>query len=252
VGLFDRDVLDASAPRRMAELAREMFPPALAPAYLRTLVAPVAQTLGISVIGTLLGVAIGAALGIPAAAPYAEDDRARGAAWLVRHALRRLCRALLALLRGIPDLLWALMFVVAVGLGPFAGTLALGVHTGGVLGKLYADTLEEVSPLPLRGLRATGATPLQILVWGAWPEARRMLVSYTLLRWEMNLRTSTVVGIAGGGGIGMALYNDAQLGFYPRVATLTLLVYVLVAATGWIGDGILRRLESASLAAQRR
>lgn len=252
VGLFDRDVLDPSAPRRMAELAREMVPPALAPAYLRTLVDPVVQTLGISVIGTLLGAAIGAALGIPAAAPYAEDDQARGAAWLVRHALRRLCRALLALLRGIPDLLWALMFTIAVGLGPFAGTLALGVHTGGVLGKLYADTLEEVSPLPLRGLRSTGATPLQILVWGAWPEARRMLVSYTLMRWEMNLRSSTVVGIAGGGGIGMALYNDMQLGFYPQVATQTLLVYVLVAATGWIGDGVLRRLESASLAAQRR
>jgi phosphonate transport system permease protein len=79
-----------------------------------------------------------------------------------------------------------------------------------------------------------------------------MLVSYTLLRWEMNLRTSTVVGIAGGGGIGMALYNDAQLGFYPRVATLTLVIYGLVVATGWAGDAILRRLEPASLAARRR
>jgi len=133
----------------------------------------------------------------------------------------------------------------------------LGVHTGGVLGKLYADTLEEVSPLPLRGLRAVGATPLQLLVWGAWPEARRMLASYTLLRWEMNLRNSTVVGIAGGGGIGIALYNDVQLAagspqaFYPRVATLTLIVCLLVGATGWIGDAILRRLESASLAARR-
>lgn len=252
VGLFDRDVLDGSAPRHMAALVREMIPPALAPAYLRTLIEPVARTLGTSVIGTLLGVAIGAGLGIPAAAPYAEDDRAGGWVDLARHALRRLCRAQLSLLRAIPDVLWALMFVVAVGLGPFAGALALGVHTGGVLGKLYADTLEEVSPLPLGGLRATGATPLQILVWGAWPEARRMLVSYTLLRWEMNLRTSTVVGIAGGGGIGMALYNDAQLGFYPRVATLTLVIYVLVAATGWAGDAILRRLESASLAVRRR
>jgi phosphonate transport system permease protein len=145
-----------------------------------------------------------------------------------------------------------LVFILAVGLGPFAGALALGVHTGGVLGKLYADTFEEVSPLPLRGLRSTGATPLQILVWGVWPEARSMLISYTLLRWEMNLRASTVVGLAGGGGIGVELYNSVQLGFYPRVATLLLIVYAMVAATGRIGDRIRRRLESASLHARSR
>ena len=252
VGLFDGGALELATLSRMAGFVRRFAPPELSPGYLRTLLAPIAQTVGISVIGTLLGVAIGAALGVPAAAPYAEDDRARGAAWLARHALRRLCRAALSLMRAIPEVIWVLGFILAVGLGPFAGALALGVHTGGVLGKLYADALEEVSPLPLRGLRATGASPRQILVWGAWPEARRMLVSYTVLRWEMNLRASTVVGIAGGGGIGMALYNDVQLGFYPRVATLILVIDVLVMATGWIGDAILRRLESASLATRRR
>jgi phosphonate transport system permease protein len=257
VGLFDRGLLDAGALRGMAELARAMIPPDLAPGYLATLIGPVLQTLATSVIGTLIGVAIGGLLGVPAAAPYPEDDRAWGAAHLARRAVRRACRTVLAVLRAVPDLLWVLVFLIAVGLGPFAGALALGVHTGGVLGKLYADTLEEVSPLPLRGLRAVGATPLQLLVWGAWPEARRMLASYTLLRWEMNLRNSTVVGIAGGGGIGIALYNDVQLAagsplaFYPRVATLTLIVCLLVGATGWVGDAILRRLESASLAARR-
>jgi phosphonate transport system permease protein len=158
----------------------------------------------------------------------------------------------LSLLRAIPEALWVLVFILAVGLGPFAGALALGVHTGGVLGKLYADTLEEISPLPLRGLRATGATPLQILLWGAWPEARRMLTSYTLLRWEMNLRASTVVGLAGGGGIGIELYNAAQLGFYPRVATLLIIVCVLIAGTGWLGDRVRRRTESASLHTRRQ
>lgn len=246
VGFFDRDVFDARAVSRMAHFARELFPPDLEPAYLRSVLGPVAQTLGISVIGTLLGVVIGVLLGIPATAAHPEDDRPRGAAWLAGLALRRLCRVVLSLLRAIPEVLWVLGFILAVGLGPFAGALALGVHTGGVLGKLYADTFEEVSPLPLRGLRATGATRLQILVWGVWPEARRMLVSYTVLRWEMNLRTSTVVGIAGGGGIGIALYNSMQLGFYPRMATLTLAVYLLVAATGWLGDSIRRGLGSAS------
>jgi phosphonate transport system permease protein len=246
-GFFDGGVFDASTGRRMAHFAGELVPPELAPAYLQTLVLPVAQTLGISVIGTLLGVVIGALLGIPATAPHPEDDRSWGVAGLVRAALHRLCRLALSLLRAIPEVLWVLVFILAVGLGPFAGTLALGVHTGGVLGKLYADTFEEVSPLPLRGLRATGATGLQILLWGAWPEARRMLVSYTVLRWEMNLRASTVVGLAGGGGIGIELYNQMQLGFYPRVATLLLVVYVLVAATGWIGDRIRRRFTAKAL-----
>jgi phosphonate transport system permease protein len=257
VGLFDRGMLDAGALRAMAGLVRAMVPPDLAPGYLATLVEPVLQTLATSVIGTLIGVAIGGLLGVPAAAAYPEDDRARGAAHLARRAVRRICRTVLAVLRAVPDLLWVLVFLLAVGLGPFAGALALGVHTGGVLGKLYADTLEEVSPLPLRGLRAVGATPVQLLVWGAWPEARRMLASYTLLRWEMNLRSSTVVGIAGGGGIGIALYNDLQLAagspltFYPKAATLILIICLLVAATGWLGDAILRRMESASLAARR-
>jgi len=247
-GLFDRGVFDLSAPRRMAGFVRGMIPPDLSPAYLTSVIAPALQTLGTSVIGTLLGAILGGLLGIAAAAPHAEDDRVRGAAWLGRRA----CRAALSLLRAIPEVLWVLVFILAVGLGPFAGTLALGVHTGGVLGKLYGDTLEEVSPLPLRGLRATGAGPLQILVWGAWPEARRMLISYTLLRWEMNLRTSTVLGIAGGGGLGIALYNAMQLGFYPQVATLVAVIYVLVATTGRLGDAIRRRLESASLHTRRR
>jgi phosphonate transport system permease protein len=251
-GLFDRGVLDASAVRHMARFARQLVPPELSSGYLRGLLGPIAETLGTSVIGTGIGIAIGAALGIPAAGARTDDDHRRGLAALAHHAGRRACRGVLALLRAVPEVLWVLGFLLAVGLGPFAGTLALGVHTGGVLGKLYAHTLEEVAPLPLRALRATGASPLQLVIWGAWPEARRMLVSYTLLRWEMNLRTSTIVGIAGGGGIGMALYNDVQLGFYPRVATLILVITALVLATGALGDALLRRLESASLARRRR
>jgi phosphonate transport system permease protein len=249
-GFFQPGTFDASTVTRMAGFARGLAPPDVAPAYLESLVRPAIQTLAISVIGTLLGAAIGAVLGVPATAHHPEDDRSRGIAWWLRRALRRACRLALSLLRAIPEVLWVLVFILAVGLGPFAGALALGVHTGGVLGKLYADTFEEVSPLPLRGLRSTGATPLQILLWGAWPEARRMLVSYTVLRWEMNLRTSTVVGLAGGGGIGIELYNAMQLGFYPRVATLILIIYAMVAATGWIGDRIRRRLDAASMQAR--
>jgi phosphonate transport system permease protein len=244
VGLFDPATYDAGMFGRMAEFARGFTPPDLSADFLASLVTPIAQTLAISVVGTAIGVAIGGVLAIPAATLHSEDDPARWA----RRLVGAFARGVLSWLRAIPEVIWVLIFLLAVGVGPFAGTLALGVHTGGVLGKLYADTLEEVSPLPLHGLRATGASSLQLLLWGAWPQARRMLVSYSLLRWEMNLRNSTVVGIAGGGGIGMALYNDVQLGFYPRVATMILVVAALVIATGALGDALLRRLESASLA----
>jgi len=139
-------------------------------------------------------------------------------------------------LRSIPELVWVMICILAVGLGPFAGTLAIGLHTGGVLGKLYAETFEEVPIQPIEALRASGARPMQILLWGIWPQARPTLLSYTVLRWEMNLRVSTILGLVGGGGLGQAIYTNVQLGFYPRVATLIALMYVLVMMTNWLGD----------------
>jgi len=133
-----------------------------------------------------------------------------------------------------------LLCILAVGLGPFAGVLALGLHTAGVLGKLYAESLEEVPPDAVEELRGIGATGLQRLLWAAWPQARETLASYTLLRWDHNLRASTVVGLVGGGGIGLALYNAVQLGFYDRAATLVLLVFVLISVTDALAD-LLRR-----------
>jgi len=84
-----------------------------------------------------------------------------------------------------------------VGIGPFARTIALGPHTAGMLGKLYAETMEEVPMRPIEGLRSLGARPLQVLFWAIWPQARPLLSSYTVLRWEMNLRASTILGLVG-------------------------------------------------------
>jgi phosphonate transport system permease protein len=148
---------------------------------------------------------------------------------------------LLNVLRSIPDLVWVLICIVVIGIGPFAGTLAIGLHTGGVLGKLYAETLEEVPRQPVEALRALGAGPLQLLTWALWPQAKRMLASYTVVRWEMNLRVSAILGLVGGGGLGQAIYNNVQLGFYSRLGTLLLLIYALVMLSDWIGDSIFRR-----------
>ncbi len=230
----------------MLRFCRGMFPPDFAKEFVLGLGPLLIQTLAISVLGTLLGIVIGAILAIPATstlvelradAPGAQSQTARGIRWGVFWT----ARLLLNLLRSIPDLVWVLICIVVVGIGPFAGTLAIGMHTGGVLGKLYAETLEEVPRQPVEALRALGAGPLQLLAWALWPQAKRMLASYTVLRWETNLRVSAILGLVGGGGIGQAIYNNVQLGFYSRLATLLLVIYALVIASDWIGDNVSRR-----------
>ncbi len=238
-GFFNGAFGDVGILVRTARFVGRMFPPNLELDFLRTLLLPLIQTLAISVIGTLMGIIIGAVLAIPATATLilGETDAA-GAHSLPLRAVRRaiyiLSRLGLNALRSIPELVWVLVCIIAVGLGPFAGTLAIGLHTGGVLGKLYADTLEEVPMRPVEAMRAIGGRPLQLLFWAIWPQARPTIISYTALRWEMNLRVSTILGLVGGGGLGQIIYNNVQLGFYTNLATLITLVYILVVATDWV------------------
>ncbi|MGZ6076725.1 MAG: PhnE/PtxC family ABC transporter permease, partial [Myxococcaceae bacterium] len=164
----------------------------------------------------------------------------RGLASLVAPWVMVLARALLALLRGIPELLWVLLCIVAVGFGPFAGVLALGLHTAGVLGKIWAEALDEVPPEPLEVLEAAGASAPVRVLWGAWPQARALVVSYGLLRWEFNLRVSSLVGFLGGGGLGLKLYNALQLGFHDQVSTMVLLILGLVVLSDGLSDALRR------------
>jgi phosphonate transport system permease protein len=236
-GLFDR----------MRHFAMQLVPPDVEPGFLQSLALPLQETIATSVLGTLVGVVLGGALAIPATSTIAlPRDEVGRASWLGRMACwacHRASRFTLGILRSIPDLVWVMICVLAVGFGPFAAAIALGLHTAGVLGKLYADALEEVSTPPIEALRAAGAGPLGCFFWGMLPQARAMLVSYTALRWETNVRASTVVGLVGGGGLGLAIYNNVELGFYPRVATLVVVVYVLVVASDWIADRRTRRAE---------
>lgn len=237
---------EANIIRNMLRFCRGMFPPDFARGFVVSLGPLVIQTLAISILGTLMGIIVGGVLAIPASstlvfvqsdAPGARSHTERGLRWSVFWA----ARLVLNLLRSIPDLVWVLICILVVGIGPFAGTLAIGLHTTGVLGKLYAETLEEVPKHPVEALRALGAGPIQLLAWALWPQAKRMLASYTVLRWETNLRISAILGLVGGGGLGQAIYNNVQLGFYSRLATLLLVVYVLVIASDWIGDHVSRR-----------
>jgi phosphonate transport system permease protein len=236
---------DAHVLGNMLRFCSGMFPPDFAKDFVFGLGPLVLQTLAISILGTIIGIAIGGLLAIPAtsslvlAQPDSPDVQSisnRGLRWSIFWA----ARLALNVLRSIPDLVWVLICIVVIGIGPFAGTLAIGLHTAGVLGKLYAETLEEVPRQPVEALRALGAGPFQVLSWGLWPQAKRMLASYTVVRWETNLRVSAILGLVGGGGLGQAVYNNVQLGFYARLGTLLLVIYGLVMVSDWIGDSVFR------------
>ena len=240
LGVFDEA---SQTPWELLHFAARLLPPDLSFEFLQSLWLPLVQTLAISLLGTLLGVLLGAPLSLVATsrlvfAASEGPERRRIVSSAARHALYWGSRLLLSVLRSIPELVWALICIIAIGIGPFAGTIALGLHTTGVLGKLYADTMEEVAMQPVEALRALGARPLQLLLWAIWPQTRRLLGSYTVLRWDMNLRAATILGLVGGGGLGQVMYNDVQLGFYSRVATLILFLYALVMATDWAGTRI--------------
>ena len=175
------------------------------------------------------GLLVGALLTVPASATVMLAGQAtlragagRGDG-IARRGATSVSRGVLAVLRGIPELLWVLLCIVAVGFGPFAGALALGLHTAGVLGKLWAEGLDEVPPGSGRGAGGGGGHAGWSRAPGrAWPQARGLVASYAVLRWEFNLRVSALVGFLGGGGLGLLLYNSLQLGFHERVCTLVL------------------------------
>jgi len=230
---------------RMGRFLARLFPPDVSPAFLASLGRPLLQTLAVAGAGTFLGWVVAAAL-----APLASTDLMRrpwGAAGrpAVRDRLllpvHLLARWTLAVLRGIPELLWVLICIVAVGFGPFAGALALGLHTGGVLGRLWAEALDETPREPLEVLEAAGASAPVRTLWGALPQARPLMVSHALLRWEFNLRVSVLVGFLGGGGLGLRLYNAVQLGFHDQVSTMVLVVFALVTLSDVVSNALRRQ-----------
>jgi phosphonate transport system permease protein len=232
VGLFQSDTV-----RNLIGFAKQLLSPETSPSFLREVSRLALQTISISVIGTASGTVLGLVLALPAtrlrAARHESLDRSwRRRAW--SEAVFWTARMILNVLRAIPELVWVLICVIAVGFGPFAGSIALGLHTGGVLGKLFAETMEDSPQEQVEAMLAFGATPLQCIFWALLPQAWPMMRRYVLLRWDMNLRAATILGLVGGGGLGQALYNDVQLADYGKVSTLILAVMVLVIGSDWL------------------
>lgn len=140
-------------------------------------------------------------------------------------------RRLLDAMRAINEIVFALIFVVAVGLGPFAGVLALFVHTAGTLGKLFSEAVEAIDPGPVEGIRATGANQILEIIFGVLPQVLPLWTSFTLYRFESNVRSASVLGIVGAGGIGVSLYQNFGAFEYQKVCAILI---ILILATGII------------------
>jgi len=212
----------------MATYLRDFFPPDFRDwrIYLHEMIV----TLEIALWGTALAVILAVPCGLASSANIAP-------VW-VYQPMRRLMDAT----RAINEMVFALLFVVAVGLGPFAGVLALFVHTTGILAKLFSEAVEAIDPHPVEGIRATGATPLAEIVFGVLPQVMPLWISYTLYRFESNVRSAAVVGIVGAGGIGALLW-DVIRGFqYAQTMAIMIMIIVTVSVLDLISARIRRTL----------
>jgi phosphonate transport system permease protein len=220
----------ASLDLRLAELASvqslasmgrflaEFAPPELGASFVRSVAVAAWETLAMSALGTLLAAMAGVLLALPASRLHAQDP-ARG---------RAPARLLLNALRAVPELVWAALLLIAAGLGPFAGTLALAVHTTGVLGRLFAEAIENAPPGPAAALRVQGSGTLRQFLYATLPQVLPQLMSYSLYRWENNIRAAAVLGVVGAGGLGQLLSFHMGLFHMGKTATILGAMVVLV------------------------
>ena len=210
----------------MSQFTREFFPPDFSDwrAYLDDMW----TTVAIAIWGTVLAIVCAIPLGLLCASNMAP-------VWVVQP-VRRLMDAC----RAINEMVFAMLFIVAVGLGPFAGALALWVHTTGVLAKLFAEAVEASDPRPVDGVRATGARSIDEIVYGVLPQVLPLWVSYALYRFEANVRSATVVGMVGAGGIGVSLYEAIRSFNYAQTAAIMLVIIVFVVCID-VGSAALRK-----------
>jgi phosphonate transport system permease protein len=174
-------------------------------------------TVHIAVWGTLLAVVAAVPLGLAASANIAP-------AW-IHQPVRRVMDAC----RAINEMVFAMLFIVAVGLGPFAGVLALMVHTTGTLAKLFSEAVEAIDPRPVEGIRATGAHPLVEILYGVIPQVLPLWLSFTLYRFESNVRSASVVGMVGAGGIGVVLFEVIRGFQYAQTCAVLIILVVSVS-----------------------
>ena len=188
------------------------------------------ETVQIALWGTFLAIFAAIPLGLAAARNIAP-------VWVVTPV-----RWVMNLLRSIPDLVIGLLFVVAVGLGPLPGVLAIALNTAGVLAKLFSEAVESIDKGPVEGVRATGASPLHEIFWGVIPQVAPLWTSFALYRFESNSRSATVLGLIGAGGIGQVLFDSMNAFDFRAVSAIVIIIIVAVTLIDMLSQTMRKRL----------
>jgi phosphonate transport system permease protein len=205
--------------RLMGKFISELLSPDFSSKFVAKLWTASLETLAMSLLGTIIAVILGLLLALPASKTH-QGDKAY---------FKSPARLLLNALRSIPELVWAALLLIAAGLGPFAGTLALGLHTAGVLGRLFAESIENAPPGAAFALRTRGSSEARIFWYATLPQIIPQLLSYTLYRWENNIRAAAVLGVVGGGGLGQMLAFHMGLFQMSKTSTILIAMLALVA-----------------------
>lgn len=212
--------LSAEALAGFGRFAAEFFPPTIEPDFVRRVASASLETIAMSALGTALAVAGGLLLALPAS--LRRDLAGVPDVPAACPVLRAITRLILNALRAVPELVWATLLLVAAGLGPFTGTLALALHTTGVLGRLFAEAIENAPPAPAQALRWRGVGAWRVFFGAQLPQIAPQLLSYSLYRWENNIRAAAVLGVVGAGGLGQLL--GFHLGLFQMREACTVLV----------------------------
>jgi phosphonate transport system permease protein len=209
----------ADSMRKMGKFLAELLTPTTDVIFLKKLAFASFETLAMSALGTVMAAALGLLLALPASKTH-EGDRAfwRGPTRLVLNALR-----------SIPELVWAALLLISAGLGPLAGTLALALHTSGVLGRLFAEAIENAPQTAAFALRTRGVREGRVFLYATLPQVLPQLMSYTLYRWENNIRAAAVLGVVGAGGLGQMLAFHMGLFQMPETSSILIAMMLLVA-----------------------
>jgi phosphonate transport system permease protein len=212
----------------MATFAADFFPPDFSnwELYLKEMIV----TVQIALWGTVLAIVLAIPLGILCSENIVP--------WWVYQPVRRVLDAF----RAINEMVFAMLFVVAVGLGPFAGVLALWIHTSGTLAKLFSEAVEAIDPQPVEGIRSTGASALHEIIYGVIPQVMPLWISFTLYRFEANVRSASVVGMVGAGGIGVVLWEIIRGFQYAETCAVMLIIVVTVSAIDLVSARIRKAL----------
>ncbi|MBV7510783.1 MULTISPECIES: phosphonate ABC transporter, permease protein PhnE [unclassified Pseudomonas] len=203
--------------KQMGAYAQRFLSPDLSASHLQAIGHGALETIAMSALGTLLAAVFGLLLALPAAGRFG---------WPLQSASRLVLNAL----RAVPELVWAALMVLAAGLGPNAGTLALALHTTGVLGRLFAEALENTPPEPAEAIRLQGGNAVSAFCYGSLPNLLPQLLAYILYRWENNIRMASVLGFVGAGGLGQMLYVSLSLFQEAQASTVILAMLLLVLA----------------------